>query len=70
MLLPATPSKLHSVAPVLAFSAYTILLDEPIYTTPFATAGEDPMLVPVLKLHNSAPVLAFSVYTLPSFEPT
>src|ERR1017187_10069011 len=62
--------KLHSLAPVEAFSAYTLLSSEPTYTTPFATAGEDSTELPVGKLHSRAPVEAFSAYTFLSSEPT
>ena len=62
--------KLHSLAPVLAFSAYTLCvsgaeIDHPI--RPLRARN-----IPHLRLYSStavAPVLAFSAYTLLSSEP-
>ena len=61
-------AKLHNLAPVLAFRAYTLLSMAPTYTTPFAIVGPALKEPPVVKLHNSAPVLAFKAYTLPPVE--
>ena len=59
-------SKRQSSRPLFASSAYSVPSALPVYTRPFATAGEARTRPPVAKRQRIRPLLGSTAYTWPS----
>src|SRR5437867_697449 len=67
--MEAPASKVQSVRPVSASSAYRRPSMEGRYTMPSTTAGAARTVPPVVLVQSTSPVLASAAYTLKSSEP-